>query len=323
MQVRRTMGAFVLAALIATSSGCSATQGGRPATPAPGAAVPAGSTETPPAAVVYPVTVRDDASRTVTIETRPARVVSLAPADTEIVAGLGAEGRLVGVTTYDDYPASVKSLPKVGDFTTPNLEAIAALKPDVVLVTTGIQTDVIAKLEKLGGKVVAVDPVDLEGAYRSIMMVGQVLGESGKAFTVTQGMRATVADVRRRVSGEPRTTCFIEIAQNPLYTAGSGTLLDSLVTAAGGTNVVTQAGYVPYSLEQLLKADPQVYLATKGSMNDPLDVAKRPGFEKLQAVEAKRVHALTDDLVSRGGPRVVEGLLMIAKDLHPDAFKGQ
>ena len=104
--------------------------------------------------------------------------------------------------------------------------------------------------------------------------------------------------------------------------ARSGTLIDELIKLAGGSNVVTESGYVAYSSEKLIKADPQVYLATKGSMSDPAALAKRAGYAKLQAVANKRVIILDDNLVSRPGPRIVEGLKHIAAGLHPDAFPG-
>jgi iron complex transport system substrate-binding protein len=115
----------------------------------------------------------------------------------------------------------------------------------------------------------------------------------------------------------------VEIGQNPLYTVGKGTLIDELVTLAGGTNVVTQPGYVAYSAEQLIAADPQVYLATRGSMSDPSSLKSRAGFDKLAAVKTGRVIILDDNLVSRPGPRLVEGLKQIAEGLHPDSFAGK
>ncbi|MHB8051144.1 MAG: ABC transporter substrate-binding protein, partial [Coriobacteriia bacterium] len=114
--------------------------------------------------------------------------------------------------------------------------------------------------------------------------------------------------------------CFLEIAQDPLFTAGSDTLLNDLIEHAGGENVVTEAGYVAYSVEQLVQADPAVYLATKGSMSDPSDIAGRPGFNSLTAVKGERVYLLDDNLVSRPGPRVAAGIEQIARALHPDVF---
>jgi iron complex transport system substrate-binding protein len=121
------------------------------------AAKPAAASQAP-AQGAFPVPDPADPGREVTIAGRPERIVSLAPANTEIVAALGALDRLVGVTTFCDYPPEVASIPKVGDFVQPNLEAIAAADPDLVLVTGGVQAEVVGRLEELGATVLTVDP---------------------------------------------------------------------------------------------------------------------------------------------------------------------
>ncbi|MBN1192192.1 MAG: ABC transporter substrate-binding protein [Coriobacteriia bacterium] len=267
----------------------------------------------------FPVTVTDDTGRDVTIAARPERIVSLAPANTEIVAELGALDRLVGVTAYCDYPEAVVGIEKVGDFMQPNLEAIVALDPDLVLVTTGVQAEIVGQLEALGAAVVAIDPQTLDALYVSIGTVGEAIGETAAADELVESMRIQIEDIGEQVEGAP-VTCFLEISQDPLFTVGSGTLLDDLIQHAGGQNVVTDEGYVAYSVEQLVAADPDVYLATLGSMSDPSDIIGRPGYSNLSAVAENRVHLLDDNLVSRPGPRVVEGVRLIAEALHPDVF---
>lgn len=274
-----------------------------------------------PVAPAFPVTVTDDANRTVEIATEPARIVSLAPANTEILFALGAGDRVVGVTSYDDYPAQVADIAKVGDFAGPNIEAVAAAQPDLVLATTGVQADVIVKLEDLGAIVIAVDPQNLEGLYADILEIGQATGTTVAAEKLVADMKAQAEEVTAAVASIEPVSAFVEIAQNPLYTVGAGTIIDELVGLAGGTNVVTEPGYVAYSAEQLIKSDPSVYLATKGSMSDPKELAKRAGFKSLSAVQNDRVVILDDNLVSRPGPRIMEGLKSIAVALHPDAFK--
>jgi iron complex transport system substrate-binding protein len=286
---------------------------------------PAAQTATDPKPVAvapaFPVTVTDDANRTVEIATEPARIVSLAPANTEILFALGAGDRVVGVTSYDDYPAEVADIAKVGDFAGPNIEAVAAAEPDLVLATTGVQADVIVKLEDLGAIVIAVDPQNIEGLYADILEIGQATGTTVAAEKLVADMKAQAEEVTAAVATIEPVSAFVEIAQNPLYTVGAGTIIDELVGLAGGTNVVTEPGYVAYSAEQLIKSNPSVYLATKGSMSDPKELAKRAGFKSLSAVENDRVVILDDNLVSRPGPRIMEGLKSIAMALHPDAFK--
>jgi iron complex transport system substrate-binding protein len=310
----RTLARGMVVALTAWLIGVSAFAGG--CTSSGGGA---GALAVAPAAG-FPVTLTDDAGRRVTITAAARRVVSLAPANTEIVHSLGALDRVVGVTTYDDYPAGVAGIAKVGDFTTPNLEAIAAAKPDIVLVTGGVQADVLGKIEGLGAKVLVIDPTDLAGVYRGIRTVAAALGLSGAGEQEIVRMKGVIDGIAKRVAGRAPVSCFIEIGWNPLYTAGTGTLIDDLVAKAGGTNVVGQAGYVGYSAEQLLKDRPTVYLGTRSSLGDVAAVGARPGYGSLDAVRTGRVVMLDDNLVSRPGPRVVEGVLEIAVALHPDAF---
>jgi len=279
------------------------------------------SAETPATeTAAFPVTVTDDAGREVTIESEPQRIVSLAPANTEIVAALGLMDRLVGVTSFDDYPPEVASIGIIGDFASPNLEAVAAAEPDLVLATSGVQADVIGQLENLGAVVVAVDPADLESLFGSIVMVGQATGTSEEADTIVSSMRSQLDEITVAIGDATPVPVFLEIAQDPLFTAGPGTLLDDLITAAGGANIVTQEGYVAFSVEQLVAEDPAVYMATLGSMSDPDDLASRPGYADIDAVRTGRVYVLEDNLVSRPGPRVIEGVRLIAEALHPDAF---
>lgn len=314
--MRNTRHARTAAALVAMTLALGALGGCTPAEPAAKPEAPA----KPGPTVAFPVTVTDDAGRSVTLKTAANRVVSLAPANTEIVHGLGEFDRLVGVTTYDDYPTEVKAVEKVGDFTTPNLEAIAAQRPDLILVTGGEQADVVSKLEGLGADVLVVDPKNIDGVYGGIALVATALGVPAKGVEVVDGMKKDLAEIERKISTEEPVTCFVEIGWNPLFTAGPDTLIGDLVTRAGGTNVVTEKGYVGYSVEQLLKDQPRVYLGTKSSIGDPYNIDRRPGYTRLAAVISGRVVVLDDNLVSRPGPRIVEGVLAIARALHPDAF---
>jgi iron complex transport system substrate-binding protein len=309
VRIGATVGALAFA--LAALAGC----GGSPA------AKPAASAPAPKQATAFPVTITDDAGRSVTIDAEPERIVSLAPANTEIVYALGLFDRLVGVTTYDDYPAEVKNVAKVGDFQAPNLEAVTAAKPDVVLVTGGVQADVLNKLEAIGAKVVVVDPKNVDGVFAAIGSVSKALGVTAKGDEVVSGMKSDLADIEKRVTSEKPKRAFIEIGWNPLFTAGKGTLLDDLITRAGGVNVVAKPDYVGYSVEQLVKDQPDVYLGTKSSIGDPLALESRPGYAVLKAVQAGSIYPLDDNLVSRPGPRVVEGVREIARALHPDAFK--
>jgi iron complex transport system substrate-binding protein len=262
------------------------------------------------------VTITDDASRSVTVKEEPQRIVSLAPANTETLFALGLGSKVVGVTSYDDYPSEVASITKVGDFQGPNVEAVAAAKPDLILATSGVQADVVKKLEALGATVVVFDPQTLDAVYTDIERTGKITGASSAAEKTVADMKSKVAAIQKATAAQSPVSAFIEIGQNPLFTVGKGTLMDELITLAGGRNVVTQSGYVSYSNEQVIKSNPDVYFATKGSSSDPASIEKRAGFSAISAVKNGRVVILADDIVSRGCPRIVDGLKAIADGLH-------
>jgi len=298
----RLFAAAVLSAalVVGALAGCSAPAADQPSD-APQAS--AGTVTT------YPYSLTDDAGREVTIAAEPQRIVSLAPANTEIVFALGSGDSVLGVTSYDDYPAEVADIEKVGDFTGPNIEAIAALNPDLVLLTGGVQAEVIKQLEDLGATAVVIDPTTIQGVMANIVKVGEALNRTDAANEIVADMQSRLDAVAATAAtfGEP-VSCFIEIGNNPLFTAGADTMINEAMSLAGGRNVVAESGWVPYSTEQVFEDDPAVYFVTSMSGVMPADVAARPGHGALSAVKGDLVVEIEDNLISRPGPRIVEGV---------------
>lgn len=257
----------------------------------------------------YPYVFTDDAGREVTIESEPAVIVSLAPANTEILFAIGAGDRVQGVTSYDDYPAQVAGIAKVGDFAGPNLEAVAALNPDLVLLTSGVQGEMIQQLEDLGATAVVIDPTTVQGVMDDIVKVGAAVNANEGAASVVSDMqdRLDAVQVAAAELAQP-VSAFIEIGQNPLFTAGSDTLIGEAIAIAGGANIVKESGWVSYSAEQVIAANPQVYLFTSMSGATAADIAARPGHASLTATTNGDIVEIEDNLISRPGPRIVEGI---------------
>ena len=280
------------------------------------------SSSSPSPSATGPITAADDSGHQVTLASPAARVVSLAPANTEIAFAIGAGDKLVAGTSYDDYPAAAKALPKIGDFQSPSVEKIVSFQPDLVLATGGIQSGLRAKLENLGIKVFVVNPSTLDGVYSDMTALGRLLGVSGQATTVVDSMKQRAAAVEQKVAGLARPTVFVEIYSKPLMTAGTGTFIDNLIALAGGTNIGSAAGsgYPTFSEEVLLKDDPDVYIATTGSMASPGQIARRSGYDGLKAVQDGRVYVIDDDLLVRPGPRLIDGLEQLAQMIHPEVF---
>ncbi len=269
------------------------------------------------------IVLQDDEGRQIKLNEPAKRVVSLAPANTEIVYALGAESKLVGVTTYCDYPAEAKEKEKVGDFANPNVEKIISLNPEVVMATGGIQKGVVEKLEKVGIKVFVIDPKNFEQLNQNIEKVGEILGFKEEAQELVSEMREKVQQVEEKVKDLPKLKVFFEIYSQPLMTAGQNTFIDDMIKLSNGVNVGALAGegYPQFSEEELVKENPEVYIAAKGSMNDPAEIKKRAGYRGLKAVKEGRVYVVDDNLVTRPGPRLVDGLVEVAKAIHPEAFE--
>lgn len=279
------------------------------------------ASSSPSPAAAGPITVTDDAGVEVTLDQPAERIVSLAPANTEIAYAIGAGDKMVAGTSYDDYPEEAKSLPKVGDFNNPNIEKTASYTPDLVLAAGGIQAKLRSKLEGLGMKVYVIDPTTYDGTIASIANVGKLVGVEDGAVAVTDEMTAAKEEVQAQVSGLTPATTFLEIYSEPLMTAGADTFIDDMITLAGGENIGASAGsgFPNFSAEVLVQEDPEVYIADSGSMSDPGDIEKRAGFAALTAVKDGKVYVIEDNLIARPGPRLAEGLRQLAGMIHPEA----
>ena len=269
-----------------------------------------------------PITLTDDSGHQVTLTSPAKRVVSLAPANTEMAFAIGAGDKLVAGTSYDDYPAAAKKLPKVGGFSTPSIEKIVSFQPDLVLATGGIQASLRTKLENLGVKVFVIDPSTFDGVYTDLIDLGKLTGTSARATTVVTAMKQRAATIEQKVAGLAKPAVFVEIYSKPLMTAGTGTYIDNMVTLAGGTNIGDAAGkgFPTYSEEVLFKDDPPVYIATTGSMQSPGQIARRSGYNRLQAVKDGHVYVIDQNFLDRPGPRLIDGLQALAEAIHPEAF---
>ena len=225
-----------------------------------------GCQKTPAAKEKTPVqiTVRDDSGTEVRLDQYPKRIVSLTPSNTEILFALGLGDQVVGVTTYCDYPEEVKQKAKIGDLQG-NPEEIVAMKPDLVVAKWTLNEDVVSKLRKLEIPVLCVEPESVEGVYNSIKLIAQVTGTSDKGEEIIAGMKKKIEGAQQKVAGVPegeRVKVFIEVGNEPLFTAGKETFVDELLGLAGGINIAGDIkGYQMYSQETVVKNNPDYILA--------------------------------------------------------------
>ena len=317
---RRGLAAVIfLTALILAVVGAVALTGCGSGSSAGGEASPAASASS------APITVTDGSGATVALDQPATRIVSLAPANTEIAYAIGAGDKMVAGTSYDDYPEEAKRLPKIGDFANPNVEKIASFEPDLVLAAGGIQGKLRSKLEKVGMQVYVVDPKTYDGVMTDVSNLGQLVGTTGQAQKVVDTMQQAKDEVQAQVASASRPATFLEIYSKPLMTAGGETFIDDMITLAGGTNLGATAGsgFPTFSTEVLFKNDPDVYIADSGSMSEPGDISNRPGFGVLTAVKDGHVYVIEDSLIARPGPRLAEGLRALVKMIHPEVSSAQ
>jgi iron complex transport system substrate-binding protein len=252
------------------------------------------------------------------------RVITLAPNLTEIVFAVGAGDRIVGNTSYCDYPERAKSITKVGDTLHPSLERIIALRPQVVLVSTASQLEVFTQqLQSQNIAVFVTDPHDLEGVFHSIEQLGRMLGHEPQAKTVVQQLRERTSAVEQRVKQEQPVRTFYQVSGEPLYTAGHDSFVTDLMRRAGAASVTADVpgAWPRFSNESALAARPDAIILPTGGSMGAANANVAEALRESPAVRAGRVYKINDDHLARPGPRAVEGLEEMARALHPETFK--
>jgi iron complex transport system substrate-binding protein len=290
----------------------------------------AACTAAPETTPLSPAAITDQAGRNITLKTVPQRIVSLAPANTEILYALGLADKIAGVTDYCNYPPEAKQKPSIGGFSTPNIEEVVAKSPDLVLAANIHITKIVPQLEARGLTVMVLDPKNIDEVMAAITLVGQVTGKEKEAQTLTSNMQQRIKAVtgRTSLSSLLQSTCFI-VWHEPLMIAGGGTLQDELIRKAGGINIAgsfsLKAGYPDISLENFIMANPAVIIAgiSMGDGGDkPLQfILTESRLKDIPARINNRVYGINQDIAGRAGPRIVDALEQFAKDIHPELFK--
>jgi iron complex transport system substrate-binding protein len=267
--------------------------------------------------------VTDEAGRTLSLPHPVTRFVSLAPNLTEIVFALNAGDGLVGRTTYCNYPAEAQRVETVGDTLKPSIERIIALKPQVVFVSTASQLEAFtSELEAHQIAVYVTDSHDLEGVFRSMRRIAELLGKQAEAEALLQQLNARVKAVEDKVAARPPVRVFYQVSDEPLYTIGRDAFITDLLKRAGGISVTADVpgAWPKFSAESALAARPEaIILPTGGSMgNANSNIAA--ALKQSPAAVHGRIYKINDDHLSRPGPRSVDGLEELARAIHPEVF---
>lgn len=263
--------------------------------------------------------VTDDLGRRVTIPVKVNRVVSTAPSVTENIFAAGAGDRLVGVTTFCNYPEEAKSIAKIGDTMTPNMESIIALKPDIVFVSTASQIEAFTKtLEQNGIAVYVTDPTSLESVMNGLQKIGDLFGKDDKVGQLIPDLKRRIGAVWDSVKSEKKVRVFVQFSKEPLFTAGNESYLNAIIEKAGGESVTAgvETAFPKLSKETASALNPEAIILSDSPDNqEPNDA-----FRNSPAVMNGRVYKVNADILSRPGPRLVDALEQMAKYLHPEKF---
>jgi len=256
------------------------------------------------------------------------RIISLTPSVTETLFALGLGAKLVGVSTYCDYPPEARKIDRVGTFLTPNVEAIVAKHPDLVIaVPSPGNQNPVETLRRLGLQVLIVDPNAVAEIEESTVTIGRAVGHDAEARALVTRIEQGIAAIRARLDEVPPRTVLMVVGHTPLIAAGGRTLQDELIRLAHGTNIAAAAGSLwPHlSIEFALAAAPDVIIDTTMGNEDVSGAAAAQAFWQdfptIPAVRTGRVCGYRQIELLRPGPRVVEALQTIARCIHPEALE--
>ncbi len=266
----------------------------------------------------------DDTSFSLHFENPPERIISVSPSVTEILGVINADSMLVGVSLYSYYPATVKSLPKVGSYVKPNIEQIISLNPDLVVMSyDGAPRSDVNKLRKLKLKVAVLRSEKFSDIIKNINWLGEILEHQEKAKEAAGNLESRYEQIRSLVKEIPKPRTFYSIALNPIISVGAKSFINSLIHDAGGINItgdIDQA-YPKLTIESVIAMSPDIMVFSSG-MGNELDMENQMPFWKrwknIPAVRNQRFVEVNHDIINRPGPRVVQALASIAQQFHPE-----
>ncbi len=278
----------------------------------------------------FPIQLKDGLGNVIELEHPAQRIVSLAPSNTEILFAIGAGAQVVGRDSFSDYPPETQQIKDIGGgFGQLNTEVIVALQPDLVLASALSSAEQVKALQDLGLKVFYLpNPTDFDGLYINLMTVATLTGRTSEAQALINTLKNRVQVIESKITAiKTQPLVFYELDStqpDAPWTAGPNTFIDTLITKAGGTNFGHELNgdWVQVSIEEIIRREPDLILlgdATWGGVTVE-SVASRPGWNKLKAVQNGQVFVFDDNLVSRPGPRLVDGLEAMAALLQPQLF---
>lgn len=272
--------------------------------------------------------VTDEAGRRVKIPARVERIVSLAPNLTETLYALGLGDRLVGDTNYCDVPPEAKTKPHIGAPVNPSIEAIVALRPDLVFATTSInRPETVDALDRLGIAVYTSDPHTVRGMIDSVGRMADLAGATKEGAALTAKLTTRLEALHARLQDEPPIRALFVVWLDPLITVGQKTFVaDALRLAGAESAVVSPQNWPQLSFEEAVRLQPEYLVFAEDHPGEGAvtlgDLRRRPAWKDLQAVKEGHV-AIVSDEIDRPDPGLIDAIEQLARELHPEAFKSE
>jgi len=279
------------------------------------------------------ITLIDDMGNVVVLTEPPERIVSLAPSNTEILFAVGAGDKVVGVTDVCDYPydfaawVEAGNMSSIGNYWQPAVEPIIALDPDLVFASTASE-EATETLRSLGYKVLIVEPKTINGVLDGILLIGRATGNHVEAGELVSELRQRIDTVTNTASQADSTPkVYHEVWGPDIQSAGPETFIDELITLAGGENIFHDAisSFPIVSSETVIEKNPDViifphmYMGTT-SWGTYEDIASRPGWSAITAIQNDDFYIIDASIISRSGPRLADALDVLAEMIHPELF---
>lgn len=275
----------------------------------------------------YPVKMKDDLNHEVVITREPLRIISLAPSITETLFSLGLGMRIVGVTTFCNFPEVAKKIPKIGGHSNPSLEMIVALEPDLVIATEGTPITVIEQLKKLGIPLFALNPRSIDEIIKSIKKIGMITGfleNADKKYRDLNSMKVSIINKTKNIKFRKKVLWLYSV--DPYISANSNTFAGDILRLVGAINITGRAitNYPKLNIEFVVVENPDIIILASSmgdSYNFSIDkIKKQKGWEEVSAIKNNKIFIIDSDIVSRPGPRVIQALEEVSKIIYPEVY---
>jgi iron complex transport system substrate-binding protein len=273
---------------------------------------------------IYPFKFTDDSGKEIVLDKAPDKIASGSPAITEIIYAVKGGDKLIGVTEFCNYPEEATKKEKIGDYNGPNIEKLIELGTEVYI-TDHVLGDVGKQLEDANIKVVILEAKKYEDVFSQVELIGQMLDKNVAAESTLIEMQAREVYVLKAIKDAKSKRVFFEVWHDPLMSSGPGSFMDEMIKLLGSENIASDAAsaYAEFSVETLIERNPEVYITANDGMKTAEDIKTRTGYDQIEAIKNDRIYFLDPDVISRPGPRIVEGLEMLAEAIYSEIFNGK